>query len=78
MAKIALEDETLDARDGPTSLLLCAEYWKRECLRTRAQLAAANEVEYQRGYADAMRIAADHVRRLGEVLDGKRPSKPQV
>lgn len=40
MSQINFEDDTLDASDGVTKLLLAAEYWKAKASALRAELAA--------------------------------------
>lgn len=45
MSQINFEDETLDASDGVTRLLLAAEYWKEKATTLRAELDALNAPE---------------------------------
>lgn len=45
MSQINFEDETLDASDGVTKLLLAAEYWKMKATELRAELAAEPKLE---------------------------------
>jgi hypothetical protein len=40
MSQINFEDDTLDASDGVTKLLLAAEYWKAKAVALRAELDA--------------------------------------
>ncbi len=44
MSQINFEDETLDASDGVTRLLLAAEYWKEKATTLRAELEKAKSV----------------------------------
>ena len=45
MSQINFKDETLDASDGVTKLLLAAEYWKEKASALRAELDALNRQE---------------------------------
>ena len=45
MSQINFEDETLDASDGVTKLLLAAEYWKEKASALRAELDALKRQE---------------------------------
>ena len=45
MSQINFKDETLDASDGVTKLLLAAEYWKEKASALRSRIA---EMEQQK------------------------------
>ena len=43
MSQINFKDETLDASDGVTKLLLAAEYWKEKASALRARIKAMEQ-----------------------------------
>lgn len=45
MSQINFKDETLDASDGVTKLLLAAEYWKEKASALRAKIAEMEQQE---------------------------------
>ncbi len=65
MSQINFEDETLDASDGVTRLLLAAEYWKEKATTLRAELDAL------RGQKDEALNTLCKVFHAGEEFEGQ-------
>ena len=65
MSQINFKDETLDASDGVTKLLLAAEYWKE---KASALLAKITEMEQQEPFdadSDVLRSAFEAALKAG-------------
>lgn len=76
MSQINFEDETLDASDGVTRLLLAAEYWKEKATTLRAELEKAKSVpmKYRRMEFNAQ--LQNENTRLRAKLDALKAQEP--
>jgi hypothetical protein len=76
VSQINFEDETLDASDGVTRLLLAAEYWKEKATTLRAELEKAKSVpmKYRRMEFNAQ--LQNENTRLRAELDALKEQEP--